>query len=178
VLFAIGPFAGQPLVALFGKPSQPVGNLSYQSRRLPRPADLITRGCANEIDDGAIIWSTARRSRCTGLDDAELRTRTWTASRSDNASSSRTATNRTTIRRLRELRDADFGDDGGVRLLNFGAFKAAFATSSGGPGYDPDIDLDSDSGIGIFDFRLFRFMFDQPVGPRLACAGRAGAACL
>jgi hypothetical protein len=70
------------------------------------------------------------------------------------------------------LCDTDFDDDGTTGGTDFVAFKAAFGTSTGAPGYDAHIDLDGDGSIGGSDFAIFKSMIGNPPGPSgLLCAG-------
>jgi hypothetical protein len=59
-----------------------------------------------------------------------------------------------------------------VAGADFTAFKQAYQTLQGGPGYDPDIDLNGDGAIAGFDFTRFRDLYLSPPGPSgLGCAG-------
>jgi hypothetical protein len=70
------------------------------------------------------------------------------------------------------LCDGDFDGNGSTGGSDYLAFKIAFGTSAGQPGYDPDIDLNGDGSIGGPDFLLFLGLFGEPPGPSgLLCAG-------
>ncbi len=53
--------------------------------------------------------------------------------------------------------DGDFDTD----VFDFGDFAAAFGTSMGDPGYNPDADFDNDGDVDVFDFGVF--------GPDFGC---------
>jgi hypothetical protein len=58
-----------------------------------------------------------------------------------------------------------------VGPADFSAFKHAYQTNVGQPGYDADIDLNGDGAVGGSDFTLFRGMYLSAPGPSgLACA--------
>lgn len=68
--------------------------------------------------------------------------------------------------------DADYDDNGIVALSDLVTFYNAFGTSSGEPGYDPDLDSDSNGSVGISEFLLVTGELGQPPGPSgMACAG-------
>ena len=70
------------------------------------------------------------------------------------------------------LCDGDFDQDGGAGVLDFAALKLGFGSSSGAPGYDPDLDLDGGNAVGLTDFGIFGVLFGTPPGPSgLGCAG-------
>jgi len=68
--------------------------------------------------------------------------------------------------------DADYNDDGLVGVLDFSAFRKAYGSTAGSPGWDPELDANGDGAIGISDFALVRASFGSSPGPSgLACAG-------
>jgi hypothetical protein len=181
VLFAIGPFAGQPdSTALQGKISQPVGNLTYStdlSVYRDQIIDLTRPECANEIDDdGDTFVDWPDDPDCAselGLSELPDQDEDGVGDVEDNclilANPDQLDTNQDGYG---NLCDADFNDDEAVGSNDFNAFKQAFQTVLGGPGYDADIDLNGDGAIGGPDFTLFRDMFQGPPGPSgLSCAG-------
>jgi hypothetical protein len=181
VMFAVGPFLGQPdSTALQGKVSQPIGNLTYStdlSVYRDQIIDLTRPECANEIDDdGDTFVDWPDDPDCDselGLTELPDQDEDGVGDVEDNclilANPDQLDTN---LDGYGNLCDADFDDNETVGSMDFNAFKLAFQTTVGGPGYDEDIDLNADGAISAPDFTLFRDMFQGPPGPSgLACAG-------
>ena len=70
-----------------------------------------------------------------------------------------------------DLCDADFDQDGGCGLLDFGIVKSSFGKSAGQPGYDARADMDCDGAVGLLDFGFLKAEFGTPPGP----SGLAGS---
>jgi len=64
-----------------------------------------------------------------------------------------------------DLCDADYDQDGGSGLLDFGVVKSAFGSSSGQPLYDARADMDCDGSVGLLDFGFFKAEFGGAPGP-------------
>jgi len=73
--------------------------------------------------------------------------------------------------------DADFDQDGGAGLLDFGIFKSTFLKAEGTPGYDARADMDCDGAVGLLDFGLFKAEFLTPPGPSGLPAGAKSGGC-
>jgi hypothetical protein len=61
--------------------------------------------------------------------------------------------------------DADFDNNGGVGVSDFGLWKSAFGQAAPGPPFNPDIDTDVNGGIGVSDFGTWKASFGGPPGP-------------
>ena len=57
--------------------------------------------------------------------------------------------------------EADFNNDGGVALGDFGFFGAAFGTSEGDPRYDGRADFNADGSVDLGDFGAFGQQFGR-----------------
>ncbi|MEX2454033.1 MAG: Ig-like domain-containing protein, partial [Rhodospirillaceae bacterium] len=55
--------------------------------------------------------------------------------------------------------DADFDNDGFVKLEDFIVFRSTFGTSEGDSAFNPDADFNSDGDIELTDFSFFRALF-------------------
>ena len=153
VLFAIGPFPGQPdATALQGKVSQPVGNLTYStdlSVYRDQIIDLTRPECANEIDDDGdtfVDWpddpDCASELGLTELPDEDD---DGVGDPEDNCLALANADQRdTNLDGYGNLCDADFDGNEVVNTIDLGVFKQSYLTAQGDPGYDPDADLDGD----------------------------------
>jgi hypothetical protein len=181
VLFAIGPYLGQPeSTALQGKVSQPVGNITYStdlSVYRDQIIDLTRPECANEVDDdGDTFVDWPDDPDCDselGLTELPDQDEDGAGDIEDNCLILANPNQHDTdLDGYGNLCDADFDGDEAVGSTDFTAFKQAFQTIEGGPGYDADIDLNGDGAIGGPDFTLFRDMYQGPPGPSgLVCAG-------
>jgi hypothetical protein len=67
--------------------------------------------------------------------------------------------------------DSDYNNDGVAGIPDFNAFRLAFGTTTGEPGYNPSIDHNSDGVIGVPDHNLFRLRVGVPAGPSGTTAG-------
>ncbi|HEY8153602.1 MAG TPA: trypsin-like serine protease [Myxococcota bacterium] len=181
VLFAIGPYSGQPdSTALYGKVTQPIGNITYAIDLAVYRDQLIeaTRPeCANEVDDdGDNLVDWPADPGCTSqLDDTELPDQDLDGV-GDPEDNCLTVANGdqldTNLDGYGNLCDGDFDGDDAVGSPDFTLLKLAYLKGQGDPGYDADIDLDGDGVVGSVDFSLFRNMYLSPPGPSgLACAG-------
>jgi hypothetical protein len=181
VLFAVGPFSGQPdSTALFGKPSQPVGNKTYAidlSVYRQQLIDLTRPECANEQDDdGDSLVDWPADPGCTSqLDDTELPDQDLdgVGDPEDNCLTLANADQRdSNLDGFGNLCDGDFDGDDLVGGLDFTLFKQVYLTGQGDPAYDADIDLNGDGMVDGTDYSRFRAMYLGQPGPSgLACAG-------
>jgi hypothetical protein len=68
--------------------------------------------------------------------------------------------------------DADYTNDGLVGTADYLMLLGAYGSTSGQPGYDPDVDSGSDGGIGVAELLLLLGSYGHAPGPSgLACAG-------
>jgi hypothetical protein len=72
--------------------------------------------------------------------------------------------------------DPDFNNDGKVTSPDFIALSIAYGTSTGEPGFDPEVDLTGDGTIGAPEFVLLsiRFPSDEVNWGLPGCDGRVG----
>jgi hypothetical protein len=181
VLFAIGPFPGQPdSTALQGKASQPVGNLTFAANLSIYRDQIvaITRPeCANEIDDdGDTLVDWPDDPDCTselGLTELPDQDQDGVGDPEDNCLAVANADQRdTNLDGYGNLCDGDFDNNGGVNVADLNTFKSSYGKAEGSPGYDADADLDGNSAVNVGDLNLFRTMYQGTPGPSgLACAG-------
>ncbi len=59
------------------------------------------------------------------------------------------------------LTNGDVNGDNSVNVADFLLIRAAFGTTSGGGGYNPNADLNKDGSVNISDFLIFRASFGQ-----------------
>ena len=180
VLFAVGPFPSQPdETALQGKPTQPIGNLTYSVDLSVYRSQIIalTRPeCANEIDDDGDTLVDLADPDCAselGLTELPDQDQDGVGDPEDNCLEVANADQRdTNLDGFGNLCDADFDGNLVVNSVDLGVFKAAYLKTQGQPGYNPDVDLDGGAAINATDLGLFRSMYLGVPGPSgLSCAG-------
>lgn len=125
--------------------------------RTPGTSTVLETKTVTLAADGSFSFTTSR----TGTVDLTAKASHWLRARRTNVALSGTSVTGQNF----TLINGDVDGDNAVTVFDYDALSAAFDTSAGQPGWNPEADLDGDGSVTVFDYDILSGNFDREGTP-------------